>query len=143
MTVALMLKTKGSKIVTVKPEATVIEACRVFNEERIGAAPVVDADGRLLGMISERDVVRAIALHGHLCLDKTVESLMTRDLVTARPDESIDDVMSKMTDRRCRHLPVLRSDKMVGLISIGDVVKMRIALTEMEAQELRRYIATG
>ncbi len=143
MTVALMLKTKGSEIVTVKPEATVIEACRLFNEARIGAAPVVDADGRLLGMISERDVVKAVAALGHQALDRPVESLMTRDLVTARPDESIDDVMSKMTDRRCRHLPVLNGGKMVGLISIGDVVKMRIAKTEMEAQELRRYIATG
>lgn len=143
MTVALMLKAKEHALVTVRPEATMIEVCRVLNEARIGAAPVVDPGGRLLGMISERDVVRAIATHGKEALERPVETLMTRNLVTATPDESIDSVMSKMTDRRCRHLPVLNSNKMIGLISIGDVVKMRIAQTEMEAQELRRYIASG
>jgi CBS domain-containing protein len=143
MNVAAIVKDKGDRLVVIEPTATIADLCQKLSKERIGALPVVDASGRLLGMISERDIVRSIAREGHAVLQQSVERLMTRNVVVCTPDESVESVMEKMTDRRCRHLPVIERDRMIALVSIGDVVKHRIAVCEMERDELRRYIASG
>jgi CBS domain-containing protein len=143
MNVAAILKSKGSRVVSVRPGDSVGEVCRVLVREGIGAALVLDQDGKVAGVVSERDVMRGLANHGEMLPRLPVERLMTREVVCCSPDDTIDSVMQRMTGGRFRHLPVLRDGRLVGIVSIGDVVKQRIAETELEAQELRRYIASG
>lgn len=143
MTVKAILKQKGDRVVAVRPDDTVGSVCSILDKERIGAVLVRDADQRVIGVVSERDVVRSIARLGRDMLDHTVSSIMTRDVHFCSPEDSVDQVMAQMTDRRIRHLPVLKRGKLVGMISIGDVVKQRIADHEMEAEAMKAYIATG
>jgi CBS domain-containing protein len=103
--------------------------------------PVIDGKKRLRGIVSERDVVRAVARSGASALEGAVDTVMTKKVVVCRPEDSIYEIMSVMTDNRIRHLPVVVDDKLVGLVSIGDVVKQRIAEVEFEASEMKRYIA--
>lgn len=144
MTVNAILKHKGSDVVTIDRSETVTRAVAMLAEKRIGAVLVTEAGhDRVIGVFSERDLVRGIALRGASCLEVRVDELMTTDIVSCRPEDSIPAVMGLMTERRIRHLPVLRDGELVGIVSIGDIVKSRILEIESETSALRSYIATG
>ncbi|MEX1146998.1 MAG: CBS domain-containing protein [Sphingomonadales bacterium] len=143
MLVRSILKGKGADVFTVSPDISVIEAVRELNEKRVGAFLVCDKDNAVIGILSERDVVRSLAEKGDSALGGTVGDLMTRDVKTCTPDDTIDHIMSLMTGRRFRHVPVMDQGRLVGIVSIGDVVKHKIAETELEAQSMKDYIATG
>lgn len=143
MTVAAILNEKGRNVVTAQPGDTLAHVCAVLAEKRIGAIVVTDKSGSAKGIVSERDVVRALARDGSAALTKAVSSIMTREVVSCTEEDTNAHLMAKMTEGKFRHLPVLRDDRLVGIISIGDVVKRRIAQAEFEAQVMREYIATG
>jgi len=143
MTVAAILAEKGREVVTIGPDETVAEAVQLLAERRIGAAVVTDNSGRILGIASERDIVAALAKHGADALHRDVRSIMTSKVVTCQERDTLDAVLGRMTRGRFRHLPVMEDGRMVGVISIGDVVKRRIEAVEREAEELRVYIAAG
>ena len=143
MLVSHILREKGRDVLAISPGATLAEAARVLTKHRIGALIVRDEDGGLSGIISERDVVRAVAEEGASALAFTVASRMTRDVATCAQTDTIEEIMETMTRCRFRHLPVVEEDSVIGIISIGDVVKMRIAEALREAQALKEYIATG
>lgn len=146
MRVENILSAKGAEIVSANPGDNVYDTAKLLNEKKIGAVLVRDSSGGagpgILGIISERDIIGGMAVHGADVLNKPVSDLMTRDVHVCSPDDTIDQVMSMMTKRRIRHLPVVKDDELVGVISIGDVVKKRIAETEEEAQALREYITS-
>lgn len=143
MTVAVILKEKGRDVVTATGTMSLAEICAMLAERRIGATVIVDADNHVEGIISERDIVRAVARDGAGALAQPVSTVMTRDVVTCAEGDTIAYLMEKMTTGRFRHLPVIRDGRLVGLVSIGDVVKARIAEAEFEARAMREYIATG
>ena len=143
MTVQMILKEKGRGVVTVQGGQSLEETARVLEQRRIGAVVVVNQAGRVTGVLSERDIVRAIAAHGCEALTRPVREFMTTDVVTCAPADSVDAMMERMTDRRCRHLPVVDGPELIGIVSIGDLVKQRIAATELEAAALRQYIVAG
>ena len=140
MTVARILAEKGGSVVTVPPHRTVDEAIHLLAEKRIGALVVGDAGGRVIGILSERDVMRALASDGASALDRPVAQYMTEKVVTCTRRASIEDVMETMTEGRFRHLPVVEDGRLVGVVSIGDVVKQRIATVEAEHRAMRDYI---
>lgn len=142
MNVEQVLGQKGRDIIAAKLDQSVGEVCALLAERRIGAVPVLDGE-RLAGMMSERDVIRGIAIRGEAVLSENVETLMTKSLHTCTPQDSVDHLMTMMTDRRIRHVPVLDGEKLVGMISIGDVVKHKISETVAEAEALKSYIASG
>lgn len=135
-----ILRQKGRDVFTVDPASTIQDLARALMTRKIGAAVVMDSDGALAGVISERDIIECVAQHGAACLTREVRDLMTAQVITCTPDTKIDDVMGLMTERRIRHVPVLEDDALVGIVSIGDVVKDRIAEVEREASQLREYI---
>ena len=141
MTVAKILKSKGTdEVVTVKPGASVAEAARVLSDKRIGSV-VVSADGRAaLGILSERDIVREIGKRGPGCLSEKVEQMMTTKLVTCTREDRAEEVLTTMTKGRFRHMPVVEGGAMVGLITIGDVVKYRLTELAMEKDALEGMI---
>jgi CBS domain-containing protein len=141
--ISSILKRKGSEVQSVSPADTVLAVSRVLTERGIGAALVRDAAGGLLGIISERDIVRGMANQGQGTTQLPAERLMTRDLVTITPNTSVAEAMELMTRRRVRHLPVLEDGKLVGLVSIGDLVKARIDEAEHEAAELKAYVVSA
>ncbi len=141
MQVKHILSEKGREVVTVASEATLSEAARLMARRHIGAVVVRGHDGMIAGILSERDVVRAIAEESVAALAKTVGSRMTRTVTTCEEVDSVEDLMETMTHGRFRHVPVVNGDRLVGIISIGDVVKTRIAETVQEAESLRLYIA--
>lgn len=143
MSVAMILKDKGGGLVSARPGDTVAAVCRLLAGHGIGAVLVLNPDGGIAGILSERDVVRGLAQHGIALLERTADLLMTRNVMVCSPADTVEDVMHVMTKRRIRHLPVVEEGRLVGMISIGDVVKRRIAATELEAEALRQYIATG
>lgn len=143
MYVDSILKHKGRDVVSVVPTDKIVDVSKLLNRHRIGAVIVREADGPVVGILSERDIVRGVAENGPACLTLEVADLMTRQVVSCRPNDSIDDIMALMTERRVRHLPVMQDGALIGVISIGDVVKRRIAEIESEASSLREYIATG
>jgi CBS domain-containing protein len=143
MTVAKILKTKGPDVFTVQAGDTLTRAAELLRTHRIGALVAVDPGGAPIGVLSERDIVRAIALDGCDVLDQPVRDYMTSEVHTCRPRDSIDSVMAMMTDRRIRHIPVMVDGRLGGIVSIGDAVKQRIADAEAEAAALKDYIATG
>jgi CBS domain-containing protein len=137
MKVSEILNAKGASVVTVRPHETIDALAHRFKLERIGSA-VVSSDGSSIdGIISERDVVRGLAEHREELLAKTVADLMTRSVSTCGPDDSVKDIMRIMTQKRIRHLPVTAGGKLIGIISIGDVVKNRLDDMELEANVLR------
>ena len=142
MLVAEILKDKGDAVYSIRPDLRLSDACGELERRRVGALIVCD-DDRVVGVLSERDVVRAVARDGKAALDRPISDVMTRDVVFAAPAESVTILMERMTDRRIRHLPVLRDERLVGVISIGDVVKCQIAEVTQEAESLRTYIAAG
>jgi CBS domain-containing protein len=141
MKVEGILRSKGTNVVTANPSATVGSIVQRLHQARIGAI-VVTENGRVLGMISERDVVRGLADHGPAILDRQVADLMTRPVHSCSLDDSVKHLMSEMTRKRIRHLPVIDGGVLCGIVSIGDVVKNRLDEVEMEANVLRdAYIA--
>jgi CBS domain-containing protein len=136
-----VLKHKGYRVVTVAPLQSVASVVDLLTQNRIGAAPVTDADGRLVGIISERDVIRGLSEHREAALTMAAEQLMTREVMTCAPGSSIVELMEVMTNQRIRHLPVVQNGALAGIVSIGDVVKQRLAEAQFELDELRRYIS--
>jgi CBS domain-containing protein len=143
MTVARILAAKGRDVITTQPYRTLAEAAALLTARNIGAAVVTDAQGRVLGMLSERDILHAVGTGGPAALDDALAKHMTTPVVTTVEDESVDMTMEKMTVRRCRHLPVIVNERLVGIVSIGDVVKYRLEQLEREYQAMRDYIATA
>ena len=138
MTIARILQGRG-EVVTVGPGTRVADVVRLLAERRIGAAPVVDG-GRVVGVFSERDVIRGLAEDGASTLDRAAGEVMTSPAVTVASDDSVIAALALMTRRRIRHLPVLDGEAMVGLVSIGDLVKYRIERIEADAAAMRDYI---
>ena len=142
MNVAAILKGKGRNVLTARPETTLQEVARTLAQKKIGAVVVMGRGGRIDGIISERDIIRAIAERGAECLAEPVERMMTRNVEVCEASDTLDELMAKMTTGRFRHLPVKEEGALVGIVSIGDVVKHHIAEVEFEATALRCYIAT-
>mgnify|MGYP006440168749 FL=1 len=143
MNVATILRNKGNAIETARPDMSVSEACTLLTELGIGSL-VVSTDGRQVeGIISERDVIRHLARVGADILDLRISEIMIRDVVTCTSEDNIAHLMETMTEHRIRHLPVVQDGTLIGLVSIGDVVKHRIRETEHEAEALKAYIAAG
>jgi CBS domain-containing protein len=143
MTVNAILKAKGGDVVTVGPDESIQSVAALLSARRIGAVVVVDSSERVVGVLSERDIVRGVAERGAAALELPARSLMTGDVITCGRDETVGEIMSLMTARRFRHLPVVEGGRLVGMISIGDVVKSHVAEKELEAESLRRYIAAN
>lgn len=142
-TVAGILSVKGRDVVTTQPHRTVAEAAKLLDDRGIGAVLVTSADGGLLGILSERDILRAVARTGPAILQDAVSRYMTTKVVTTRLDCTVTSVMEAMTAGRFRHMPVLENGRIVGVVSIGDVVKHRIEQIESEHTALREYIASA
>ena len=138
-----ILRSKGDLVFTVGPDDPVADAVALLHQRKVGALVVLDGQGRVAGIFSERDVVRCIAEEGAGGLAQPVGAVMTKAVVTARVEETVDSLLGRMTDRRIRHLPVCEGEKLVGMVSIGDLVKCKIAETVAEAQSLKQYIAAG
>ena len=143
MRVDRVLLTKGNDIVSVNGYASLRQAVAVLRKHRIGAVLVLGLNGSIDGILSERDIIGALAERGGDALDETVGEFMTRDVVRCGPNDTIDELMTVMTDRRIRHLPVVDDGQVVGVISIGDVVKHRLAEVTDEANALHDYITLG
>jgi len=143
MIVNRILGLKGRDVVTIEQSRSLSEAARVLSERRIGALPVIDGKQPVSGIISERDIVRAVALHGPSALDEPVSRFMTSKVLTCTGQTPINDVMEMMTEQKIRHIPIVEEEKLVGIVSIGDVVKLRLEEVEGEAQAIREYIATA
>ena len=138
-TVHQLLETKGSAVVSVSPEAKVIDALRVMAEREIGAVLVVDND-RLVGVMSERDYARKVILKGKSSQDTYVREIMTERVVYVRPQQTVPECMALMTNKRVRHLPVLEGDRLIGVLSLGDLVKETISEQQFIIQQLENYI---
>jgi CBS domain-containing protein len=143
MNVDAILRNNGNRVESARPDWSVAEVCQRLDELGIGAL-VVSADGRKVdGIVSERDVIKHLARGGTSVLDRPVTEIMISDVVTCTRADDIAHLMETMTARRIRHLPVVENDTLIGIVSIGDVVKRRIMETELEANALREYITTG
>ncbi len=141
MSVAAMLVGKPKNLITVSPDDSVTDAIALLTKHRIGAVIVCDKTGGVTGILSERDVVRDIAREGAGILDGPISSCMTDKVVSCKAEDTVNYVMELMTNNRFRHLPVINAGKLVGIISIGDVVKRKIEQAEKDAQDMRNYIA--
>lgn len=141
MMISSILKHKGQDIVSVGPGATIAEVARILKSRRIGAVLVLDAEGQLLGILSERDIVSRLAERGASVLEMSAAQLMTGDVTTITPRTTVNEAMELMTNRRFRHIPVVEDGRLVGLVSIGDVVKAKITEAEQEVDSLRAYVA--
>lgn len=142
MLVSQILKTKGDSVFTVKPGDTVGAVAELLHSRGVGAFVVLEAE-RVVGIVSERDVVRAVAAHGGAALARPVSDFMTANVLFAEPGDTVDSALGRMTDRRIRHLPVCRNERLVGIVSIGDLVKWKISEVEAEADGLKAYIAAS
>lgn len=142
MTIATILVGKGREVISVTARQSVGEAIAVLAERRVGALPVMDGDA-VAGIFSERDVIHAIAAHGAAALDRSVGEVMTAPAITVGPDEPAIGALSLMTRRRVRHLPVIEDGRVIGLVSIGDLVKYRIDRIEADAEAMRTYIQSA
>ena len=143
MLVSQILKDKGDLVFTASPQETVGAAAALLHSRRVGAMVIVDADEAIVGILSERDIVRVIAKEGAGALTKPITACMSAQVIFAEPEESVDVLLGRMSDRRIRHLPVVRSGRLVGIISIGDLVKYKINEAQAEAEGLKAYIAAG
>jgi CBS domain-containing protein len=139
MTIAAILGGKGHEVVSIGADRTVAEAVTLLTERRIGAVPVLDGDA-IAGIFSERDVIHCLEQFGAAALDRTVSQVMTAPAISVEPDESVLAALALMTRRRIRHLPVVDRGRVVGFVSIGDLVKYRIDRIESEADAMRAYI---
>ena len=143
MLVSQVLKDKGDLVFNASPHETVGAIAAMLSERRVGAIVVVGADRDVVGIVSERDIVRIVAESGGEGLGRPVSTCMTHDVIFAEPGETVDSLLGRMTDRRIRHLPVCVEHRLVGIVSIGDLVKTKIAETMAEAEGLRAYISTA
>ncbi len=143
MNVKNILSQKGSDVLTLEPAATLADAMDILAKRRIGALVITGADRRIVGIISERDVVRAIAEHGTDILRSPVAETMTRKVVTCGQNETIAEIMGRMTAGKFRHVPVVEQGRLIGIVSIGDIVKARLEELEQEHDALRDYIRTA
>lgn len=139
MLIAEILKDKGGDVFRAAPGDTLEDVARQLESKRVGALLVCDED-KVVGILSERDLVRAVSKDGARCLGRPVKDYMTADVVFAEPNERVDALMERMTDRRIRHLPVLQDSRLVGVVSIGDLVKSKIAEATFEAESMKAYI---
>jgi CBS domain-containing protein len=140
----LKAKARGSGVVTVAPDASIAEAARLLASNRIGAVVAAEANGTLAGILSERDIVRGVALQGENCLRSKVRDLMTAAVLTCREEDTVETLMQTMTERRIRHLPVMDADsRLIGIVTIGDVVKSRLDEANMEVDNLRHYVVAS
>ncbi|MEE9315377.1 MAG: CBS domain-containing protein [Rhizobiaceae bacterium] len=142
MSVAEILANKGHDVITAKASDTLETVSKTLAEKKIGAVMVLKDNGDVCGISSERDIVRLIAKHGASALGKNISDCMTKNIISCDESDSINQAMEKMTQGRFRHLPIMKNGKLVGIISIGDVVKRKIEQVERDAEELKRYIAT-
>ena len=143
MNVEHILSEKGREVVTIGPDLTLKEAARILSDKRIGALVVSDSAHPVLGILSERDIVRAVAASGPAALDEPVSRYMTQKVVTCTSRSAINDLMETMTTGKFRHVPIVENGKLIGIVSIGDIVKFRVAEIESESRALREYIATA
>jgi CBS domain-containing protein len=143
MIVKNILAGKGRDVVTIEPTANLAAAVNLLTERHIGAVVILGADHRVIGILSERDIVRALAEHGATVLSEPVSQVMSRDVSTSSEDDTIGDLMGRMTTGRFRHMPVVQHGKLIGIVSIGDVVKSRVEEIDNEAKALRDYIQTA
>ncbi len=143
MTVGLILDEKGADVMSIDGVSTLSDAVKMLESKRVGALIVVDKGNPVAGMLSERDIIRALSTKGAGVLKKPVADFMTRKVITIAPETPVVEAMEIMTEKRVRHLPVLDGGKLRGLVSIGDVVKRRLSATEAEAQAMKEYISTG
>lgn len=143
MTVSTILGEKGRDVVTIEPGASLADAAKLLAERRIGAVLILGADRRLVGIMSERDIVQALAARGAAALDEPVSQTMTRSVETCNENETIGSIMERMTNGKFRHVPVVEQGRLVGIVSIGDVVKHRLQDMERESAAMRDYILTA
>jgi CBS domain-containing protein len=141
MLVSQILKQKGDMVFTASPTDSVAAVAALLQARRVGAMVVLDQDRDVAGIVSERDIVRIVAERGADGLSEPIASCMTKDVVFADPSETVDQLLERMTDRRIRHLPVCLEGRLIGIISIGDLVKSKIAETVAEAENLKAYIS--
>lgn len=141
MIVEQILNDKGREVVTLKASITLKDAAMLMDDKKIGAVVALDDDDRIVGVLSERDIVRQFARHGAAALEMQVGSAMTRAVVTVHSTTAIDEALQTMTDRRIRHLPVVHNDRLAGFVSIGDLVKWKIAEAEAEAKAMKSYLS--
>ncbi len=142
MKLAEVIRGKSQEIIKIGSRRNIADAARLMTEKKIGALLVEDDAGALVGILSERDIVGGMGPHGADLHDVAVSELMTRDVIRCSPDDTVNEAMAMMTDRRFRHLPVFDGDDLVGFISIGDLVKCRITEVQAEAEAMREYIAS-
>ena len=142
MKISSILSTKGDFVATVSPDATVSELLALLAEHKIGAVVVCDDAGKVAGIVSERDVARAAHGHGAVALEQPVSRIMTALVVTCEPDATTAELMALMTEKRVRHIPVMADGELVGIVSIGDIVKSRLAELETERDALQAYISS-
>jgi len=140
MIIKNILVGRRGNVVTIEPTANLTAAIKLLAERRIGAVVILGADRRIIGILSERDIVRVLAEHGPSVLNEPISQFMTRDVKTCSPDDTIESLMERMTTGKFRHMPVLEQGKLIGIVSIGDVVKSRVEDIEREAAALRDYI---
>ncbi|WP_409182118.1 CBS domain-containing protein [Amycolatopsis sp. VS8301801F10] len=143
MRIADVLQRKGATVATVSPGATVTELLAALARHNVGAMVVVDAEGGIAGIVSERDVVRKLAEHGSSVLQGPVADIMTTMVASCTPDDPVDRLSVVMTQRRIRHVPVLDGGRLAGIVSIGDVVKIRMEQLEQSQEQLEAYISQG
>lgn len=143
MTVSTILAEKGRDTISIEPGASLCEAAKLLAEKRIGAVLILGPDRRLVGIISERDIVQALAAGGVAVLDEPVSQWMTRKVETCNESETISSIMERMTNGKFRHVPVIDQGRLVGIVSIGDVVKHRLQDMERESSAMRDYIRTA
>lgn len=143
MTVRAILSMKGREVATVSPEVTLQEAAKLLGERRIGALVITSVESKVAGILSERDIVRAVGIHGEAALNQPVKEYMTKSVVTCTEDDTMNALMTRMTAGRFRHMPVVEEGRLAGIISIGDVVKFRVAEMERESEALKQYILTA
>jgi CBS domain-containing protein len=143
MLVSGILKDKGDMVFTASPGDTVAAVAAMLHQRRVGAMVVTVGERKVAGIVSERDIVRVVAEQGAGSLDQPVAGCMSRDVIFAEPNESVDSLLERMTDRRIRHLPVCEDGRLIGIVSIGDLVKTKIAETVAEAEGLRAYITAA
>jgi len=143
MNVKTILAAKGGDIVCIEPTADLSAATKLLSAHRIGAVLIQGAGGHLAGILSERDIVRALSEHGAAALKLPVGQVMTREVATCGEDETVASIMERMTEGKFRHMPVVTRGKLAGLVSIGDVVKQRVEEIERESEAMRDYIRTA
>lgn len=141
MHVSAILRNKGATIITTRPDETVATTAHMLHVNKIGAVLVIGPKGDIAGIISERDIVRGMAQHGPAVMEMRVADLMTRKVVSCRSDDTVASVMNRMTDGRFRHVPVVDDGRLVGVVSIGDVVKHRLEEYTLEVESLRDYVS--